>query len=71
MNKEYLYRWIQENYETLCDSEWYEGCFDGETMESIEVDFFIRTYLIPLVESNIQYDFDNIEIDGESLFNMN
>ena len=65
--RDYLYKWIQENYEVLAQSEWYEENFDGEEMEDIEVDFFINTYLIPLIESNISYDF-GVEFEGRTLF---
>lgn len=66
MNRQYLRQWIDANYESLCGTEWYEENFDGETMEDIETDFFIETYLIPLIESNISWDFGRT-IDASAL----
>ena len=81
--KDYLYRWIQENHKTLTQSEWYEGCYEElldwededddttsgkENIKNIDVDFFINNYLGPLIESNIMYDFNGIEIDSRKLF---
>ena len=53
----YLTAWIAENYEALAQSEWYSDCFDGEKMDDIEPEFFITTYLVPLIQSNIKFDF--------------
>lgn len=64
--EKYLYKWIEQNYESICTSEWYDDNFDGEIMDDIETGWFIDTYLVQLIESNILYDF-GVQIDAREI----
>ena len=72
MNKEYLAKWLKEHSEELRNSEWYENNSDllDESDFGNNVDYFIKEYLVPLIESNVSFDFENIEIDAKALFNL-
>ena len=59
MNMNYLKKWIDAHYEALATSEWYDDNFDAEELgtDTITPEFFIQTYIIPTIRSNIEYDF--------------
>ena len=69
LNVGYLYKWIQAHYDEICQSEWYEECFDGDKMDDIETWFFIESYIMPLIKSNIQYDF-GVDFDVYELIDV-
>lgn len=64
--RSYIQSWIDKHYEDLATSEWYDENFNGEEREDIDPEFFIKTYLVPLIESNVSYDF-GARIDAAKL----
>lgn len=65
----YLCKWLSKNEERIAQTEWYEQCFDGEELESVEAWFFIKEYIMPLIGSNIQYDF-GVDFDPYELIDV-
>ncbi len=69
IDAKYLCGWLQENSEVLAQSEWYDECFNGDELDDIEAWFFIKNYIMPIIQSNIQYDF-GVEFDVYELINV-
>lgn len=58
----YLNAWLKKNHKKIIDSDWF---VENEFNENeLSPELFMEFYIVPLIESNIEYDF-NTNINGE------
>ena len=55
----YLSTWFENHKEHIINSDWAHQTFP-HNYENITKEIFLEYYLIPLIESNIEYDFNEI-----------